>query len=316
MFEFSIQKAWDNYHQDMGLGRVAILVALFSAFFFYIGLFMGGARPLALAPLGLSVFYLFFRPKFLKLDPLWQFLLATLPVTVSIKLNYVLVGQFDMMANGLTRRDPFFIQFDQWLFGKPVADVFYHAVSDFPLLASVLYDFMMFSYVIYFLLPIYGAVLYYRLLEPQSRFYLGRYFASVVIFFNLNYLFYLAVPVTGPQFYLETSFQQDLPFSSFGQGLHQFIAQAQSTFIDCFPSGHAGIAILVSIWLFRLNHIQRFIITPISLGIIMATLAMRYHYVLDVVAALPLAVLCYMLSYLLIPLKSHSRHRRQNLSGS
>lgn len=310
MFEFSVQKAWEQYHQDMGLGRIAIVIALFNCFLFFLGLFIGGVRMLALAPVLLSVLYIYFRPQFLKLDPLWQFVTATIPITLTIKLNYTLIGQFDRMANGLTRVDPFFVNFDQQLFGKPVADIFFDFFVHTPILASVAYDFMMLSYVLYFLLPLYGAVLYYRLLQRQSRYYLGRYIASVVIFFNLNYLFYLGVPVTGPQYFLKSSFQEALPFSAFGAALHQAIATAQNTFIDCFPSGHAGIAILVSIWLFRLNHIQRFIITPISIGIILATLAMRYHYVLDVLAAIPLALFCYMLSYVLIPLRSHARHRR------
>lgn len=313
MFEYSIQKAWEEYHKDMGLGRIAILIGSFNLLFFVIGIFMGGVRPLALVPVVLALVYILMRDKFLRLPVLAQFILATVPIILSIKLNYLLVGQFDQMAGGLTRLDPFFVSFDQWLFEGPVAKVFRSFFEGLPTLEQWSYDFMMLSYFLYFILPVYGAVLYYNILPKKERYYLGRYFASVVIFFNVNYLFYLAVPVTGPQYFLEDQFSGPLPFSAFGQALHSWVGQAQGTFIDCFPSGHTGMAMLVAIWLFRLNHIQRFLITPITLGIIFATLAVRYHYTLDVLAAFPFALACYGLSFYLIPLKSHSwpwRRRR------
>lgn len=311
MFEFSIQKTWDEYHKDMGLGRIVLLIALFNTFLFFVGILMGGIRTTALLPVIVAILYIFFRPRFLKLGPLWQFIWATLAILITIKLNYLLIGQYDRMVDGLTRMDAFFVSFDKGLFGKNVADVFLDFFQQTPVIAQAAYDFMMFSYIIYFFLPLYGAILYYRILKRESRYYLGRYFASIVLFFNINFLFYLGIPVTGPQYYLKEEFSKPLPFSWFGAELHHWVAQLHNTFIDCFPSGHAGMAILIGIWLYRLNHIQRFVITPISLGIIGATLAMRYHYVLDIVAAVPLALICYMLSYLIIPLRTHGRHQRK-----
>jgi membrane-associated phospholipid phosphatase len=305
VFEYSIQKAWEEYHKDMGLGRIAILVGSFNLLFFVIGIFIGVVRPLALAPVVLALVYILMRAKFLKLPVLLQFILAMVPIILSIKLNYLLVGQYDQMAGGFTRLDPFFMKFDQWLFGEPVALVFRSFFEGYPTLTQWVYDFMMLSYFLYFILPIYGAILYYNVLPKKERYYLGRYFASVVIFFNMNFLFYLAIPVTGPQYFLEEKFTRELPFSAFGHALHSWVGNAQTAFIDCFPSGHTGMAVLVGIWLFRLNLVQRFIISPITLGIVFATLALRYHYVLDVVAAFPMALICYTLSFLLIPLRSH-----------
>lgn len=305
MFEYSIQKAWEEYHKDMGLGRIAILIGSFNVLFFIIGLFMGGVRPIALVPVVFVLIYILMRDKFLSLPVLAQFILAVVPIVLSINLNYLLVGQYDQMAGGLTRLDPFFMRFDAWLFGEPVAKVFRSFFVSVPTLRQWAYDFMMLSYFLYFILPLYGAILFYKHLPKHKRYYLGRYFASVVIFFNVNFLFYLAVPVTGPQYYLKESFTKALPFSAFGQALHVWVGQAQSAFIDCFPSGHTGMAVLVGLWLFRLNHTQRFIITPITLGIIFATLAIRYHYVLDVIAAFPMALACYALSFYLIPLKNY-----------
>ncbi len=305
MEEYIVQRAWDDYKKDFGLGRLMLFIAAFNALFFFLsGLHFGEFRILALFPSIMAMAFFWFRPKLLQLPAGYLFVVTCFMLGLITGLNYTLIGQFDQMAGGLKRLDQFFVNFDLWIFGMHAAfftERIWQALGEFQFL---IYDFMIISYYSYFLLPYIGAAVYYTALKPHQYAHIGRYLISVALYFQINFLFYLIIPVTGPQYFLSGEFSRELPFSSLGLSLYQGVQNAQSTFIDCFPSGHVGISFLITVWLLRLKHPARWIFLVLSLGIIMATLSLRYHYLLDVLASIPLAISCYALSYLLVPLRS------------
>lgn len=303
MFEYKIQESWENYRQDMGLGRILLFLAFANTFLFFLsGTLFGAFQIRALYPVLFSLGFFAVRPFVIKADPVVKFALNILPVALCIVLNYYLVGVLDYSAGGLERMDRIFHQFDLWVYSAPVAEVIYRLLGRAGLLSQILYDIMMLSYMSYFLLPILGGILYFRSLNGHYE-RLGRYFFSVILFFQINFMLYLIVPVTGPQYYLSEYLNYPLPLSAFGQSLWQAVHDGQTTFIDCFPSGHTGIAFLVTIWLFRLGHPARYLLSLTTLFIIMATLAMRYHYTLDLLCAFPLAYFCHRVAWIFIPVK-------------
>jgi membrane-associated phospholipid phosphatase len=104
-----------------------------------------------------------------------------------------------------------------------------------------------------------------------------------------SYVGYLIVPARGPRFLL--NHLQHIPL----QGLWLFRAmqttldRLESAHYDCFPSGHTELTILawwssqaISKPLFRVY----FAYTPL---IIFATVYLRYHYTVDVLAGIVLA---------------------------
>lgn len=302
MFEYRIQQAWDNYRADFGLGRLTLFIAFYNTFLFFLsGLFFGGFQVMALYPVAFAMVFYLLRPKFVRFKDTTKLVLNVIPLTITIALNYFLVGEMDRGAQLLTRYDPFFSGLDLWLFGKPIAALFAQVLVPAGMIGTLIYDLMMTSYFTYYLIPWYGAILYFRQLPPQLHYRLGRYQASVIIFFCLNYLMYLTVPVEGPQYYLQDYFTDDLPFSPWGQHLWWMVRNGQTTFIDCFPSGHLGITILVAIWLFKINHSHRYFMAFMVFCIGMATLAIRYHYTLDLIFALPLALVSFKLGNTLLP---------------
>jgi hypothetical protein len=309
MFEYKIQNAWDSYISDFGLGRVILFICFFNLLLMFLGILMTGyLLVLSLYPIGLSLLFYFLRPQIIKLRSLYIFLINTIPITITIVFNYYLVGEFDRLAQGLIRYDEWFSSIDQSLFGKQIAIL----IQDFwkeNSFKTVYYDLIQTAYLTYYIFPIYGGVLYYRLLDEKRKYKIGRYFSSMAIFYSVNYLFYLIIPVMGPQFYHRDLFQNTLPLSSYGELLHSIVSTGQVTFIDCFPSGHTGIAILVTIWLFRIHHQQRFISLLVSILMILATLSLRYHYTLDVLSAFPLALICYKLGHILIPIDVYRRQK-------
>ncbi|MDC1174789.1 phosphatase PAP2 family protein [Bacteriovoracaceae bacterium] len=302
MFEHKIQKAWDNYRGDFGLSRIVLFTSFYNTFLFFLsGLAFGRFQALALSPVVISLVFYLLRPKIVWLSNLAKLFINTIPLGLTIILNYYLVGVFDASAGGVRRLDGPLASFDEITFGNPVADVILQSLQAINFPIWIFYDLMILSYMTYFLLPFYGGVLYYRSLPVKKKYKLGRYFASMILFYSINYLFYLGVPVTGPQYFLANFFTYELPLSGFEQFLYQLVQNGQTTFIDCFPSGHTGIAVLTTLWLFRMKHSHRFYMLGLTCLIIGATLSMRYHYTLDVLCAFPLTYLSFRAAYLIFP---------------
>jgi hypothetical protein len=312
MFEAKIQKAWEDYQKDMGLGRMLLWLAFYNLFLFFLsGFVFNGFQLLALYPVGVAFIFYFLRPKILLLDHKVLFALNIVPVGISVILNYYLIGEFDRAVGHLTRRDAIFSSFDEYLFGGPVSFLFEDMATSMGLLGNLLYDLMMLAYMSYFLLPIYGGILYFRMLDRENSYKVGRLFFSVLLYFGLNFILYLVIPVTGPQYWMRDIYLSPLPLTDFGHFLWGLVNNGQTTFIDCFPSGHTGIAFLVTMWLFRINHPHRFFLALTTLFIIMATLAMRYHYTLDLLCAFPLAYFCHRAAWFFIPVDIRPEHLRK-----
>lgn len=313
MFEYRVQEAWDNYKEDFGIGRNALFVMFFNTFLFFLsGTAFGYFQKTALYPVFISMIFYFLRSKIIRLPHPAILAIALIPVALTIVLNYFLIGQFDTSVGGLLRQDDFFVKFDQNIFSHSAADWFYQFLAPLGIGRMIVYDILMLSYNAYFFLAIIGLIIYYRLLPNKMHFKVGRYIASMILFYQINYLLYMIVPVTGPQYWMADQFNYPLPFSAFGQFLWEGINNAQGTFIDCFPSGHTGITFLVTIWMFKINHLFRFGSMIICLLTICATLAIRYHYTLDLIFALPLAYLCYRAAFILFPTRVNPQHFRSH----
>jgi membrane-associated phospholipid phosphatase len=102
--------------------------------------------------------------------------------------------------------------------------------------------------------------------------------------FYLSYLGYVAVPAIGPRFILAD--QQTLPLSGvfLFETIRGTLDRAEGITRDCFPSGHTEITLLVLYYAWKF-HRRTFwwMLAPCS-AIILSTVYLRYHYVVDVIA--------------------------------
>jgi hypothetical protein len=112
-----------------------------------------------------------------------------------------------------------------------------------------------------------------------------RQFLSVTMLGLLtSYLGYFAVPAIGPHHFLHPR-PAALDGWILGGTLHRIVLAAELTMPDAFPSGHALMSMVVIVMTWRLYRPAfRYVIGP-SLGCIVATIALRYHYVVDVIAS-------------------------------
>ena len=58
---------------------------------------------------------------------------------------------------------------------------------------------------------------------------------------------------------------------------------------DCFPSGHVAVAIVCWILARRIHRPLGFVFGVVAAGVILSTVYLRYHYVVDVIAGALLA---------------------------
>lgn len=60
---------------------------------------------------------------------------------------------------------------------------------------------------------------------------------------------------------------------------------------DCMPSGHTMITLATIFWAYRLNTKVRHIILIFGISLIFATIYLRYHYLVDIIAGIIFAAL-------------------------
>jgi membrane-associated phospholipid phosphatase len=126
----------------------------------------------------------------------------------------------------------------------------------------------------------------------EKRDYSGfQYYAFLIALgFLTSYIGYLLVPARGPRFLFKPLEQIPLRGLWGFAGMQSTLDRLESAHYDCFPSGHTELTILawwgsrmVSNRLFRVY----FAYTP---SIIFATVYLRYHYTVDVMAGALLAL--------------------------
>lgn len=113
------------------------------------------------------------------------------------------------------------------------------------------------------------------------------YQLAVALFLAANYCLYALVPAIGPRFFLAHAFGGALQGGWLTPRL-QSLMLYPAFLRDCFPSGHTGIALLVLFFSWRhAPRLFRIALLP-CLGLIAATVVGRFHYAVDLAAALPL----------------------------
>lgn len=147
-----------------------------------------------------------------------------------------------------------------------------------------LIDLLHLCYWSYFVLAIIpGAALY-------ARGELGRLreFVSVVMTaFFLSYLGYFAVPAVGPH-HITIPRPPEIDGWILGRPMHAILINLEGEMADAFPSGHALVSMVVVVMAWRHHRSTFWTVLFPAAGCVLATMALRYHYVTDVLASLGL----------------------------
>jgi membrane-associated phospholipid phosphatase len=107
----------------------------------------------------------------------------------------------------------------------------------------------------------------------------------VVFSFYLYYVIYAILPVAGPQYYFDTIANEPIPPYFFGKIMHHILLNVEQP-TGAFPSSHVGLAIILNYIAFKHLKTLFYISLPFVIGICFATVYLKAHYAVDVLAAL------------------------------
>jgi membrane-associated phospholipid phosphatase len=218
--------------------------------------------------------------------PYWEIVRDWFPFLVVLLMYYSLWGDATHLLT-TTDRDAALIAWDQRLFG------FQASVALQRFIGPALTGWMEFAYVYHIWnIPLVACFLY--LWRPRERFREMMCGVLVVSFFGL--LGYLLVPAIGPMYTLRNQYTVPLnqPLDVFNREV-EFMNFARIR-RDVFPSLHVGISFVVWLYAWRNSRRLGWILTPLILSLWVSTVYLRYHYLVDCLAGLVLAPLCYWLA--------------------
>jgi membrane-associated phospholipid phosphatase len=211
---------------------------------------------------------------------------------LQILLDFYIVGCVVAIFDGLgpliravhpVDYDTALVAFDRALFGTDPTVALEKIAT--PFLSDVLTVF----YALYYFHPIVLGTLVFlddRDRPAPARDF-PRYAFVIVLVFYVSYACYFLVPAIGPRY--TVAHAGPLPRGAIAQAIDHTLDVLEKNKRDCFPSGHTMVLVAVLLEAYRRSRTTFWAFLPFAVGLILATIYCRYHYVADVIAGLALA---------------------------
>lgn len=150
-------------------------------------------------------------------------------------------------------------------------------------------DIMSLAYVSYYFLPVTLVVVLYlknrRLEFNESIFVLTfGYYAS--------FIGYILFPAIGPRYSLASFHSVPLEGTRITDFVRDTLNALEHNKRDCMPSGHTQLVLMVLYLSYRYERFLSYLFFPIICGLILSTVYLRYHYVIDLFAGAAFAIAC------------------------
>jgi membrane-associated phospholipid phosphatase len=215
----------------------------------------------------------------------WARELMIVPVIPYIFLN---LGRLIPLVNPAVR-DDLLIAADRLILGAESQLALYKVH-----LPAVISDVLTVAYSSYFFLPVILVVTLSWRRDPL----LPRVAAILAFNFLVSYVGYFVVPAYGPRATIAQMRWAELPPGVVGEQLRDLLDHWEKTKTDAFPSGHTMVTLATLICARRRRPALYHALLPVGTLLITATILLTYHYVVDVLAAVPLVVLAFWLAHL------------------
>jgi len=158
------------------------------------------------------------------------------------------------------------------------------------------------------------------LVVPAFGFYVSRqmrkfriYSMMLLLGFYISYLLYFIMPAIGPRFEVHDfySIDRELPGLILTKPFRDFINAGNNITPDmvdpyavvnrdCMPSGHTMLSVLGILMSWRLRSRWRWFITIGGISVVISTVYLRYHFVVDIMAGTALAFIFFFLQPLVV----------------
>lgn len=176
---------------------------------------------------------------------------------------------------------------DRWLLGAETQQALYNLP-----LPWWLADLLSLAYSTFFLMPIALLITLVNAKDP----YLPRVASIIILTFLLSYVGYFLVPAYGPRAGVAKTRYQTLPKGLLGGQIREFLDHWEKTKTDAFPSGHTAVTAAVLICARRRAPRLYYALLPVGALLIAATMLLTYHYLVDVLAAIPFLAVSWFLA--------------------
>lgn len=176
------------------------------------------------------------------------------------------------------------IAIDAWLFGvQPCvwAQQFVH-----PWLTEIL----SFCYMLFFLwAPLVAFTLYFQKRKTEFQ----NTLVSVILCFYAGYFLYVIFPAAPPRITLSNMFTVQFDGTPIAGAALKMISILPADSRAAFPSLHSAVTLLTLLFAWKYTRFLFWIILPFCIGLIVSTIYLRHHYVIDLLAGFALGILAY-----------------------
>jgi membrane-associated phospholipid phosphatase len=148
-------------------------------------------------------------------------------------------------------------------------------------------EFLQLAYTSYYFLPL---ILCITLKITGKNKEFERALFLIILCFFLSYVGYILVPAIGPRYTMNHLHSTDLHGLYLRDSIDSILNSLEGIKRDAFPSGHTAVTLVVSYLAYRFQKPLFWASLPFVMALIVATVYLRYHYVIDVLAGILLFV--------------------------
>ncbi|MDP3298176.1 MAG: phosphatase PAP2 family protein [Thermodesulfovibrionia bacterium] len=144
------------------------------------------------------------------------------------------------------------------------------------------------AYTSYYFLPV---ILGVALKVKGEKTQFDRGIFLVILCFFLSFIGYILMPAIGPRFTINHLQSTELHGIFLRDIIDSTLNALEGKKMDAFPSGHTAVTLVVLYLAYKFQRVIFWIFLPLVLALLVSTVYLRYHYVVDIIAGILLFVL-------------------------
>lgn len=195
--------------------------------------------------------------------------------------------------------DPYLVRFEELIFTIQPSLEFSKLIP-----SQWFSELMHFGYFSYYLIIFGVPFLYY--LQVRDKF--ERTMFIIMLSFSFYYIIFFLLPSIGPQFYFNANLSS-VPEGFLFEKIMNVIIDMAETPTGAFPSSHVGVAIIIVILTFKDFRKHLTYLIPIVIILILSTVYIKAHYVIDIIAGFITGMLFYFIGNYIFKLREYKQIR-------
>jgi membrane-associated phospholipid phosphatase len=150
-------------------------------------------------------------------------------------------------------------------------------------------DIMSLAYLSYYFLPL-TLVIVLHIKNQKLEF--SESIFVLTFGYYISFIGYILFPATGPRYALDSFHSVPLEGTWITDFVRDTLNALEHNKRDCMPSGHTQIVLMVLYLAYRYKKTLFYLFFPIVCGLILSTVYLRYHHVIDLFAGVAFAIGC------------------------